>query len=327
MKIKNKGIKNSKITKPKKNLTSILIVGVLIIALSGGILFALSNAFKTETYYVLNQDVPAKTQITSSLLTPVETSAGTAPQNAVSMSTVQSGNVYAKYSLYQGDVISSSNAGSVETSYDGIPDDWSVVSFTIDADNAVNGTLAKGDYFDVIGVNPNNKDTGGEYIITDVLVLDVATASGGTQTTNADGSVTSTNTGATLVYTVGMPQELVAGFLGALPNYSKIHLTRAPLAARYSNRDVSELTGITKLPVDDEVEDIMKGTDPTFTPVVRDSNWIPVTQENCDNGLITTENLCRINGFEESNSSSSNQSTTDSSTTESSTETSTVESE
>lgn len=80
MRIKNKEIKNSTIAKPKKNLSLILFLGIAIIMISAGICFGLSKLFATETYYVLSSDVPAKTQITKSLLTPQETAQGTAPQ-------------------------------------------------------------------------------------------------------------------------------------------------------------------------------------------------------------------------------------------------------
>ena len=287
MRIKNKEIKNSTIAKPKKNLSLILFLGVLICLICGGIFFGLSKMFATDTYYVLNADVPAKTQITKALLMPQETAQGTAPKNAVNMDTVQKGNVYAKYPLYQGDVVSTSNAGSITNSYDGIPDNWVVTSVSISADKAVDGGLSKGDYFDIIRVS----DEQGKYLAIDALVLDV-NASTATQSKETEKS----NSGASLVYTIGLPQELAPAVHASLLSSDDVHFVRSPIAARYEKRDIEGLDTF----VNSEskpLEDLMKGTDPTFNPIVRDVNSRPVNKTNCKEGKIKPANLCKINGF------------------------------
>lgn len=289
MRIKNKEIKNSTIAKPKKNLSMILLFGLMICILCGGIFFGLSKLFATDTYYVLNADVPAKTQITRALLIPQETAQGTAPKNAVDMNEVQKGNVYAKYSLYQGDVVSTSNAGAITNSYDGIPDSWVITSLTISADKAVDGGLTKGDYFDIIRVNGGQ----GKYLAIDALVLDVNSSTAQTQ----DDKGAKTNAGANLVYTVGLPQKLAPAVHAAIMSSEDVHFVRSPLAARYEKREIDGLdANVTS--ENEELTDLMKGTDPTFSPVVRDVNSRPVNKETCQEGKIKPANLCKINGFE-----------------------------
>ena len=258
--------------------------------ISAGICFGLSKLFATETYYVLSSDVPAKTQITKSLLTPQETAQGTAPQNAISMDDVQRGNVYSKYPLYQGDVASKSNVGAISNNFDGIPDTWGVTSVTIPADNAVDGILSKGDYFDIVTVGGDS----GKYIATDILVLDVNSSSAGT----ADAATAKkTNSGAQLVYTIGLPQELIPTVHASLKNADETHFVRSPIATRYEARKIEGLDQPANSS-NTELKDLFKGTDPTFSPIVRDKNSRPVNKENCNSGKVNPKNLCKINGFD-----------------------------
>lgn len=309
MRVKKNAIKNSTVgPKKKKNFTAIFLAGFAIIAITAGIAFTLSKLFATETYYVLNTDIPSKTQITKAMLIPQETAKGTAPQNAIGMGDIQRGTLFSKYPLFQGDVLASSNAGEVSNSFDGIPDDWVVISFTASADNAVDGKIMRGDYFDVIGVNPsevvaNPEDeagsTGGRYLITDVLALDINSSSAGEAQTDAEGNVTTNNSGASLVYTVGMPQKSASGFLGALPNYDEIHLARSPISVNYKDRNVKELAGLSQLPGTEDPQNLYAGTDSTFSPIIRDKNSVPVNKATCEAGMIEDSSLCKINGFKE----------------------------
>lgn len=293
MKIKNKEIKNSTLAKPKKNVSAILVLGIAAILIAGGLFFALSKMFETETYYILNQNVAAKTSINKSMLMPVETAKGTAPQNSISMSDIQKGTVYAKYPLNQGDVISSSNVGPIVSNYDGVPDEWVVTSFKTKSINSVDGTLTKGDYFDII------KD--GRYIATDALILDVSNTSGPVETDE-----TQKNSDSYRAYTVGFPQEIAPLILSTVAggNEDQVHLVRSPIAARYEKRELEHMNrydskskSFEESPSSDSVFELMDGTDPTFAPIVRDKNSRPVNEDNCKSDKIEPAKLCKINGF------------------------------
>lgn len=294
MKIKKSEIKTNKVAvKPKRNFTAIAFVGIAIIALFGGIAFSLSKLLETETFYVLNTDVQAKAQITPEMLLPQETAKGTAPQNAVTLGEVQQGTVYAKYPLSQGDVIANSNAGPMSSNFEGIPDDWSVMTISVNSDNALNGQLARGDYFDIMKVdNEDGLSVTAKYVATNVLVLDVAGAQ--TITNNEDGT---TVQGASLLYTVGMDPKYALAVQAEVNDGNAI-LTRSPISARYQERNLDILNEpVTGINDDNPLKDLMEGTDPTFSPVIRDKNSRPVNEENCLEGKISPANLCEIYDF------------------------------
>lgn len=331
MRIKKSAIQNTNMIKKKKNFTAIAISGALIVAIAVGIFFSLSKLFATETYYVMNSDVPAKAQITPTMVIPQETGKGTAPANALSMEDIQRGTLFAKYPLFAGDVLANSNAGAVSNNFDGIPDDWVVVSFTASANNAVDGKIMRGDYFDIIGVtgdpsaaatteNGNTLPSKGAYLATGALVLDVTSSSGGEAKTDAEGNITTNNSGASLVYTIGVPAEVAPGLIASLgtDNHTEIHLVRSPISSRYKERDLKAIKGYKAIPDfngDNELEpkdlskevlangDVLE-TDPTFAPIIRDSNFRPVNKETCAAGEIKDAEICEINGFKAKGSKS-----------------------
>lgn len=259
MKIKKKEIKNSTIVKPKKNLSAILGLGLAIIVIAAGLFFAFSKMFATETYYTLNQNVAAKTKITTSMLTPQETAEGTAPKNALDPGVIQGGDYYAKYPINQGDVVTTSNAGTTGNDYDGIPEDWVVGSFVANANTAVDGNLRRGDYFDFI--------SGKEYKAHNLLLLDVTSNS-----TAEDKEGKGSNSGASLVYTIGLPADEAPELLSALnmlDGEGQVQLVRSPMSVHYEKRT----------PATDTAPDLIKGTDDKFTPIVRDGHGKPKKQQ------------------------------------------------
>ncbi len=293
MKIKKAKVTNSNVVKPKKNLSLIIFLGVLIVVIAGGLFFSFSKLFATEKYYVLNADVPAKTAITSQMLTTQETAEGTAPQNGITMAEIQKGNLYAKYAMNKGDVVSHSNTGPISNNYDGIPDSWVVTSFTAPADNSVDGHLSRGDYFDLITASDTVDNT--KYLLTGGLILDVTSSS---SQTDANGKET-VAAGSNLIYTIGLPAQDARRVHSALTAYNaaSLHLVRSPISMRYEKRNVSDLNA--QLSNSDSPIDTFDGTDPSFSPVVRDSDSRPVNKENCKEGKIKTKDLCKINGFSE----------------------------
>lgn len=283
---------NIKIQKPKKNsnLAITIVVGLIISGIAVGLFFLLQSVLATENYYVLNISVPAKTQIKPEMLEKVVTSKDTAPKNAISIEEVKQGTVYTRYALNQGDVLSNSNTGlDLDTSV-GIPDDWSTTSFTLTADNAVGGNIKRGDYFDIIGITPEN---GAKYLFFNVLALDVKY--GEVATVDAEGNKTQDNKAEIteqIQYVIGMPSDKVPILHHALAKYEKIKLVLSPNSLKYKERDVQDLTEIFLADNDLAPTDLYEGTDSTFSPVLRDSKGLPVNKINCDNKRIEPASLC-----------------------------------
>jgi len=260
----------------KKNLVLISGATLLVIVLSAIIFATLTSLFTTENYYVLNSNVRAKQEITPEMVVSRETAAGTAPVNSLTMEEIQRGGVYSRYPLYAGDVVSYSNAGPLSGQSLGIPDDWSVTSFSINSTDAVGGILGKGDYIDIIGVN----DQGTQYLFNNVMVLEVKFVNEEYQE-NTEGQ---TIVGETMHYTVGMPAEDVAYFQSALYEYiegensGSVKIVKAPYILNYADRDVSDLDSAFKYGPETGNIDLFEGTDPTFTDVERDETGKPVNQ-------------------------------------------------
>ena len=276
---KPKAVKKKKVKKinydpgktgSRKNL--ILVVGaiLLVIVLSATIFLTLTSLFSTENYYVLNVNVKAKQLITPEMVVARETASGTAPVNALTMEEIQRGQLYSRYPLYAGDVISSSNVGYSSGLILGIPDDWVVTSFSITSTDAVGGILGKGDYIDILGVD----EEGARYIFNNVLVLSVKFTN---EDYDSEASGEQTIVGEQMHYTVGMPADKVAYLHSALNDYSgSIKLIKAPTVLNYADRDVSDLDQVFKYGPNVGNIDLFIGSDPTFTEIERDEHGKPV---------------------------------------------------
>lgn len=276
MKIRSGHVKTSTNIKPKKNITLIVVLGIVIIGIAAGIFYAASSILKTQTYWVLNQNVTAKTQITPSMLEAQKTANGTAPKNAIGISQVQQGTLYAKYPLYKGDVLSKSNAGADTDSIAGIPDSWVVTSFQVKGSDAVDGLIKRGSYFDLVGVgnsSESSNDTSTTYEFVDLLALDV--------TTIGDSSSSSSDT--TYSIKVGLPPAKAAKLQAGLAKFKSTKLFLAPADTKYKKRaTVENSKGTNVFVVDSTAHDMKKGTDATLTPKKRDSKGRPVTTTTKD---------------------------------------------
>lgn len=199
------------------------------------VFFVLQSVTATTTYYVLNKDIPARTQITSDLLTPVTTSEGGQPRTALTPgSLAASGQIYSKYALSAGDVVTPTNAGSLTALTKGLPSNYVVASFKADPSIAAGGQVARGDYIDVIAVS----DSDSHVFLQRVLVVNAttdldaggATADSSGTTTSGDGTTTTTD-GTTgdaaastsvvpTLFTVGISQEDAAKLAVVSKNFS-----------------------------------------------------------------------------------------------------------
>lgn len=261
-----------------ENLITIIISVIIAIVLFVGVYFGLSSAFETEKYYVLNTNVAARTQIKPQMLTEVVVSKGGSPHNAITLAEVKQGSVFTQYPLMAGDVLSASNTGAKASVTNGIPDDWVITSFTINANSAVGGNIDKGNYFDIIGV----KSDGAKYLYTNVLALDVNRSQ-----QSKDGSLDTT-----IQYIIGVPPQEAPKLHHALNSY-EIKLVLSPKTVEYEKRDVVTIDGVFKSD-NSKLVDLYKGTDNKFRDIIRDVNGRPVTLENCMvKDLINPQDLCK----------------------------------
>jgi Flp pilus assembly protein CpaB len=190
----------------------------------------MSTATAKDTYYVLSQDVPARTQITPNLLTEVQTSAGSVPPSALGISDLTD-ETFSLYSLKAGDILTSSNTGDKLTLSEGLPKDFVVASFVADPSMAAGGNVKRGDYIDIIALIDDSSVTGvdgvaASYILQRVLVIDATVdldsyssdSETSEETTTGDGTeVVSDNTsdaairsGIPTMFTVGLSPENAA---------------------------------------------------------------------------------------------------------------------
>ncbi len=275
--------KNNVQVKPKRNLLVVVFSAVGIVVFAGVVWFSLSQLLATESYYVLNQDVGSKTQVSESMLTKVETAKGTAPKNAITQTQVAGGNIYTKIPLSAGDILTPSNTGLNIDNSTGIPDSWSVTTFSIPTISAVNGSLTKGQYFDIIGVSDSGT---AKYIATNVLALDVDSGISQAEVTND-----STQSASDIMQiTVGMPADKVALLHSALTKYAKIELALAPKSLSYETRDNSYLDGNYQFDDITPGFDLYEGTDSTFSVVKRDENGKPIKEKNTTKKSSSTDN-------------------------------------
>ncbi len=226
-------------------------IAVLLVAVFFGTLTLLQSVYQTETYYVLNQDVPTRTQITMDMLTPVVTSVGTAPGGTPEMDAagkaserdailaeVQSGGAFAQFPLVSGDVLSPSNVAALSDISVGVPDTWVITSFNVDFNNAVQGRIQRGTYFDMMVVS----DQGAYYPFVNMLALETST---GGATSSAEGQDASGQNATTSVYTVGMSPEN-AGKLQWITNFGagQVKLVLSPRQNEYASPDLRAYSGM-----------------------------------------------------------------------------------
>lgn len=279
-------------SKKAKNTPLMLIVILIVSAILFGVFFTVaSKFFQTETYYVLNQDVPTRTQVTPEMLDPVTTSEGTAPKAAIGLSDVQTGNVYTQYPLISGDILTMSNVGKQQDISVGVPDNWVITTISVSADNAVGGRITRGAYFDVM-VTTNS---GSFYPFVNVLTLDTTVDMDNASSADA-ADTDEAHAGQTTQYTVGMSPEDAGKLQQVMKKYGsngdlKLVLSpraneyQKPALADYSNKFSYDESGSSVTPIWPGKSDKGEITDYTFTPVERDAFGRPVAApENCSVG-------------------------------------------
>lgn len=210
-----------------------VLVFILAILAAAGTLYILSGLTKQDTYYVLNTNMPSRTQITSADLQPVTTSQGSAPQNAIGLDVINQGSTYTKYPLQAGDVVSASNAGSLDTINEGIPDNWVVTSFNPGGDDPIIENLQRGDHFDMMITNAKQKDQQsnpddsdmsniaiGQYAFRNVMVLDNPMSTTANANNDSANGATAQTQNSTQMFIVGMSPKNAAMLTYITGNYA-----------------------------------------------------------------------------------------------------------
>lgn len=240
------------------------IAAITVAVLAAVALFVvLSQVTATTTYYVLNQDVPARSQITADMLAEVSTSEGGEPRNAIDIFDVQNEAVFAQYALSVGDIVTASNTGALQKINEGIPEDYVVASFTAPAEFSVAGKLSRGDYIDIIS---GTSDMGGSalpptYALRHVLLLDVAAdlAASAAAPATSDAGAAEANAvrqGIPTLYTVALPAADALKLAAIADNIGLVVLSPANFTATEGIVTEGIVPGV--------AGDSGEGTDPTF---------------------------------------------------------------
>lgn len=283
---------------------------VLVVIVFVGALNYLKAFYQTETYYILNQDVPARTQIFPEMLSPVTTSAGTAPAAALGIAEVQDNAAYAQYPLLEGDILTGSNVGGLSDVAVGIPDSWVITNFSIDADSAASGRITRGAYFDImmIGAPKADGDTtsgpGVYYPFINVLALDVTTSISSLSSSQAADSEEA-RVGQTDLYSVGASPEDAARLQSAIAQGATMKLVLSPRQNEYqapNPADYRTTSGgnVFFYNTGDVPTNLGEGTDYTFTDVERDDfgRPIPAAEDDClvGNSKVPTPECAAASG-------------------------------
>lgn len=286
----------TKPVKPKKKKTMksnnwVLIALIVAVAVALFIVFAVAatRIFQTENYYVLNQDVPTRTQITPDMLDAITASEGTAPAAAIGIEEVQSGEVYTQYPLLAGDILTMSNVGGREDISVGIPDEWVVTNFSVGADDAVGGRIQRGTYFDLMIVQGGTKEEGGgtTYPFVNILALDTTVDLNSASSSEAAESEEA-HDGQTTQYVVGMSPEDAGKLQHIMEQYgSNVKLVLSPRQNEYNAPQLNEYTGKFAYDQADQPKNMGENTDYTFRDVERDEFGVPLEEPgsySCSNG-------------------------------------------
>lgn len=282
MAFKNKGMGTSKL---RNNPLMLGLLAALVAVIFVGSLTFLQAVYRTETYYILNTDVPARTQVTPEMLTPITASEGTAPPNAKTIGDVQSGDLFTKTPLLKGDPLSSSTVGGLEDIASGVPDTWVVTTIQVPDENALGGRIQRGYYFDVMVATK----TGSYYPFINVLSMGTPVAIDA-NTAAAEGvSNSSRKASLTTQYTVaGTPGDMAKLQQVMKANSADVKLVLSPRQNQYAAPQVAEYSdggNVFTYKMGDEPKDLGKGSDYTFSPVKRDAFGRPLAKEaTCSQG-------------------------------------------
>lgn len=285
--------------KPKKTKSKLmdtkLIIGLCVIlaAIAGGATFVLiQSVIQTETYYVLSEDIGPRTLIQPEQMTPIVTDEGSAPPNALNIADIQTGSMFTQYPLRAGDIVTMSTVGALEDISVGIPENWAVTSFGVNANDAVGGRIQRGSYFDIVGLD---EEDNAFYIFQNVMALDTTVSTEGLSSADAI-DTEEAQAGQTEQYFVGMSPQNNLLLHSALRQYD-VKLVLSPQENDYLSREeilerIDEMDRYYNYDPDDVTpQEVGTMTDSSFRPVERNDDGRPIAwdeegNEVSSDGLI-----------------------------------------
>lgn len=257
----------SSVGRPTARNSKFLVFWMIVIAITTFTLSLtyLSNAWEKTTYYVLNQDVLPRTLITVDMLEARTTSAGTEPAG-IPISEIQTGSLFSKFSLFEGDVPTYSNVGPLDDISVGVPDEWVITSFPVNADDAVGGRITRGVYFDMMVIDGEEAS----YPFVNILALDTTVSLDRASSSQAVDTAEA-RSGQTEQYYVGMSPENAAILQSIVNSGKQIKLVLSPRQNEYAEPQLASYRGL-------------------FTPEGRDGEGLEVTNQ----GLLTDNTFQRV---------------------------------
>jgi len=242
------------------------IAALLGLGIGGAVLVLVLNLIQTETYYILNEDVPSRAQVTPEMLQPVDVNIGGAPEAALGLEEVQAGGVFTAHPLLAGDILTLSNVGNREDISVGIPDEWVITNFSVGADSAVGGRIQRGYYFDMLVAD----ETGGFYPFVNMLALDTTVDLAGASSADA-ANTEEAQAGQTTQYVVGVSPENAAKLHNVMAKYgTNVKLVISPRQNEYEKPQLTDYEGVFSYAAGDAPLNLGEGTDYTFTILERD---------------------------------------------------------
>lgn len=274
---------SQRLSDSKSNKIIWALIGVIMVVVFFAAMSLFSDLTKQDSYFVLNKDVPfAKTQITVQDLSEISVREGTAPPNALNIAVVQSGDVYSKFPLKKGDTLTASNTGPNLDIAVGVPDSWVITNFSVSADNAVQGRIQRGFYFDMLVTTTVPAKDGNEsvtysfYPFINMLALDTTVSLNSAPNSNAVNTDIA-KAGQTKQYTVGLPRAEAARLHAILAQYgSNVKLVLTPRQNDYCEVNPEEYAGQFGFDVNkDGPFNAGQNTNNNFTDVERDAG-VPI---------------------------------------------------
>jgi Flp pilus assembly protein CpaB len=160
-----------------KGRWTIWILSLVFSLLAGfGVLTIIGTAAEQGTYYVVSEDVPARTLLEGSMIEAKTANIDGIPATAISLEELQNAPLYTKIPLATGDPLTITNIGPITPIYAGLPENYVVASLAVSPENAAGGRIGRGDYVDIAGVYQLGEDTTAKIVLHNVLVLDVTVA-------------------------------------------------------------------------------------------------------------------------------------------------------
>lgn len=138
-----------------------------------GVLTLVGSAAEQGTYYVINTDVPAGTELSDAVVDSRTANLDGVPTTALTIADLKGQPLFTSIPLRAGDVITSSVVTTGARIVDGIPADYVAASLEVDPANAAAGKIRAGDLVDIAAVSEQGES---RVVLHGVLVIDVSVA-------------------------------------------------------------------------------------------------------------------------------------------------------